>query len=459
MLKNIKKMMVVFAILFLLISTTCLAATTNSEKAKLEIVENNICTINISNTAIFEKKIVDYDLTKKEITLQLKVSNITEPLFNKPTEIFLVIDNSTSMHEKVSTDVTRLKAVTDSAKKLASALLENENVSIGIVSFSTGKEEGTITDATLKTKPTHNEEAVLSAITEIANGTLGARTNIDAGLTLANQNFSKDCECKYLVLLTDGVPNTAIGGPTLTYSAETATKTKAKLQSLNDSGVTIFSVMTGVTNATETQTNLTYKQLAEEIFGTPTSPTVGKFYYINDSEIEETICETVLNNFIDTSANTLTNLKIYDYFPQEIVDNFDFEYVQSPNMGNISPTIDLQNNMIIWTISKLDPEETATVSYKLTLKPQIDETILNVVLNTNEKVEITADEIVTEDGSNVLTSKVSPKVRVTMEDTTVTKKEIPQTGSTSTLMIVFTIIMVATVIFGIRYYSLSKKIK
>lgn len=461
MLKNKKKIIFAIIAILMMVSTTCLAATTSSEKAKLEIVENNICTINIQNMANFEKKIIASDLEKKELTLQLKVSNITEPIFNKPTEIMLVIDNSLSMKDTISTNVTRLKAVTDSAKTLATELLKNENVSIGVVSFSTGDNEGTISDASLKVKPTKSTEDVLSAIAEISEGELGPRTNIDAGLTVGNQNFSANCESKYLILLTDGVPNTAVGGPTMTYSADTATKTKAKLNALNDDDVTIFSVMTGVSSTKiETSTNLTYKALAEEIFGTTENPTVGKFYYISDSEIEETICETILGNFLDTSANTLTNLKIYDYFPKEIVDNFDFSYVTSANKGTISPTIDLQNNVIIWTIDKLEPQESATVSYKLKLKDNIDTSILDVILNTNEKVEITADQVKTDDGSNVLVSKVTPKVRVTIpKDETVANIVIPQTGDTSLPMIIITLILLAATAITIRFYIINRDIK
>lgn len=465
--KIYKKIFLAFLITLLLLCTTCLAATTSSEKAKMEIVENNICTINIQNMGMFEKKIIASDLEKKELTLQLKVTNTTEPIFNKPTEIMLVIDNSLSMRDTIDSakTTTRLKAVTDSAKTLATELLKNEMVSIGVVSFSTGSEEGTITDATLKIKPSKNVESVMNAITEIAEGELGPRTNIDAGLTLGNQNFSENCESKYLILLTDGVPNTAIDGPTQKYSAETATKTKAKLNKLKDDNVTIFSVMTGVSSTKiETSTNLTYKALAEEIFGTTENPTVGKFYYIADSEIEKTICETILGNFLDTSANTLTNLKIYDYFPQQIVDNFEFSYVTTVNKGTISPSIDLQNNVIIWTIETLEPKETATVSYKLKLKDTIDTSILNVILNTNQKVEITADQVKTEDGSNILVSKVSPKVRLTIpeppKDNTIANTVIPQTGDTSSIPMMFmTIILVACTLVAIRFYFLNRDIK
>ncbi len=457
MFKTKKKFIFATLAVLLLISTTCLAATASSEKAKFEIVENNICTININSIAKFEKKIVSYDLEKKELDIELKVSNTSEPLFNQLTEITFVIDNSLSMKDAVG-DSTRFDLITNSAKTLATKLLENENVKIGITTFSTGDEEGTISDAKLRLKPSSNKETVLSTIDSIKVAEFGPRTNIEAGLTVASQNFTPECKSKYIVLLTDGVPNTAVGGPTLTYSGETATKTIAKLKELDAAGVEIFSVMTGVPNVEEPSTGITYKALAEEIFGTATDPTVGKFYYIPDSQIEETICTTILNNFVDTSANTLTNLKIYDYFPQEIVDNFEFSYVTKPTKGTISPTIDLQNNLITWTIDKLEPQETANIIYKLKVKENVDTKILNVVLNTNEKVEITANEIKTADGSNTLTSTVTPKVKLSL-DTTTADTTIPQTGDTNTMYIVIGIVLVAAIALGIKLYFTNKEVK
>lgn len=468
MLKFNKKILFIFLILFSLLSTTCLATTTSSANAKLEIVENNTCTVNIQNTATYERKLISYDLEKKELNFRLQVTNTALPIFNEPAEIFLVIDNSKSMHQNVTSSKTRLQAVTDSAKTFATELLENENVKIGVVSFSTGDvaTEGSMKDATLKTVPTANKETVLSSITAIANGELGDRTNIDAGITLANQNFSKDCKSKYLILLTDGVPNTTTNGVKFTYSGETATQTKAKLQSIANSGVTIYSVMTGIPDTDiEPTTGKAYKALAEEIFGTTTKPTVGEFYYITDDKIETTICTTILGKFLDTSKNTLTNLNIADYFPQDIVNNYSFSYVSEPTKGSITPNINSKDNSIIWSIDKLEPKESATVIYQLKLKDTIDDKISNVVLNTNEKVEITANEIKTADGTNKLVSKVTPKVRVTIpkvevpKDNTVAEKTIPQTGSTSTLFIVSSVVLIVLAFSGIRYYVINKNLK
>ena len=459
--KIMKKWAVALILVFLLISTTCFAASTSSKNATLEIVENNIGTISINDIANFEKKMISSDLTKKELTIQLKITNTAQEVFAKPTEIFLVIDNSLSMKDEVSANVTRLKAVTDSAKTLASALLKNENVKVGVVSFSTGEQEGTITDATLQTIPTNKESDVLSNITKIAENPLGARTNIDAGITLANQNFTQTAENRYIILLTDGVPNAAIDGPILTYSGEVATKTKAKLQKLSTDGISLFSLMTGVPDIEEHSTGITYKALAEEIFGTTAEPTAGKFYYISDDKIEETISQTILSDITNTADNTLTDLDIYDYFPQEILDNFDFSYVTSPNLGNVSAKVDMENRCIVWHLDTLLPQASGILSYKLTLKENIDTAILDKVLATNQKIEITSPDIQNEDGTHTLTSTVSPKVKVSMpkvQDNTIANTTIPQTGE-STSYIFIGIVFIGVLLIGIRFYHISKNTK
>lgn len=449
-------------LLILLFCSSVFAATTSSEKAKLEIVENNICTINITDKAVFEKKIVDYDLEKKELTIGLKVSNNAVKPLDKPSEIVLVIDNSLSMGNSISTGGSRMEAVSNSAKLLATELLKLDTVKLSVVSFSTGGNEGTITDAKLRTELTNSKDTVLNAITEIANDATGVRTNIEAGLTLASQQFSETCDNKFIVLLTDGVPNISLGSNKILYSGATATNTKNALEKLDSDGIQILSMMTGVTTDVETaQTNKTFKELAEEIFGTPEEPTVGKFYYITDDKIEETVSRTILNQLVSPEDGILTDIDIYDYFPQEIINNFNFEYVTLPTLGTVSEDIDLQNNMIVWHIDSLGYGESDTLSYKLTLKDNIDEAIVGVVLNTNEKVDITTEKILDENGQKkVITSDVTPKVKVTLAvDTTKAPDPIPQTGSTITLTVIIGVALVACIVIGTKLYLNNKNIK
>lgn len=455
--KKLKKISSII-LLVLLFCSSVFATTVSSEKAKLEIVENNICTINITDNAVFEKKIVDYDLEKKELTIGLKVSNnATRPL-DKPSEIVLVIDNSLSMDETIATGGSRMEAVADSAKLLATELLKLDTVKLSVVSFSTGANEGTITDAKLRTALTNSKDTVMNAITEVANDATGVRTDIEAGITLASQQFTGTCDNKFIILLTDGVPNISLGSNKILYSGVTATNTKNALKKLETDGIQILSMMTGVTTDVESQTGKTYKELAEEVFGTPEEPTVGKFYYITDSEIEETVSTTILNQLIAPEDGILTDIDIYDYFPQEIIDNFDFEYVTLPTLGTVSEDIDLQNNMIVWHIDRLSYCESDTLSYKLTLKDNIDEAIVGVVLDTNEKVDITTKKVLDENGQKkIITSDVTPKVKVTLvQDTTKAPDPIPQTGATITLYVIIGIAVIACVVIGIKLF-LNKK--
>ena len=65
--------------------------------------------------------------------------------------------------------------------------------------------------------------------------------------------------------------------------------------------------MTGIDQTTQPDVGMTYRELAEEIFGTPSEPTVGKLFYITDNQIEKTICEDILSDITQTVDSTLTN--------------------------------------------------------------------------------------------------------------------------------------------------------
>lgn len=472
-----KKITLLAIIVFVvLLATNVFAVSISSKNVSMELVENNVCTIDITDYAKFEKKIIDYDLEKKEITIGLKVvNNATTPL-DEPSEIVLLMDNSLSMRETISTGGSRMQAISNSAKTLATELLKYPNVKISVVSFSTvnndGKnpgdadyiEEGTMADAKLRTVLTQDSATIMSAIEAVANDATGVRTDIDAGLTLASQQFSGTIENKYIILLTDGVPNISLGSNRILYSGETATNTKAKLVSLDNAGINILSMMTGVTEDVNSQTGDTYKELAEEVFGTPTNPTVGKFYYITDNEIEETISNTILTQLKAPEDQVLTDINIYDYFPQEIVDNFDFTIVKEPTMGTVSDSINLQNNDILWHIDRLSYGESAELSYKLTLKENINSDIVDVVLKTNKRVDITTEKLRNEDDTlEVFTSDVSSKIKLVKpepaKDETTSPTPIPQAGVLITVYIVLGLAVVSASAFGIRAFIMSKKVK
>lgn len=429
----------------------------------LELVEDNICHIDVGGVGEFEKKITEFNETEKSATLTLTMKNIKDvEETQKDVEIFFVIDNSYSMTQGYVDGITRKEAVIKSANSLVEKLFtSNPNVKIGVVGFSSldssaGETEGTINDAKLQTGLTSSKNDVTKAISDLSTLKTGPRTNIEAGLTIAQENFSKEEDTqRYLVLLTDGVPNNATDGTFGKYSGVVATRTKSKIEEIKNANINIISAMINLDSETiEPTTGKTYRQLSEEVFGTVENPTTDTYYYITDEEIEKTIVEDIYNDLVVKIDNTLKNIVITDYFPQEIIDNFNFEYVASPNIGKVSEKVDTTNNSITWNIELLKEGEVATLSYKLTLKEDYDMDIIDKVLPTNEKVDITG-----ENNNNKITetSNETPKVKVLYKkaiDNTISNTPIPQTGeNTSNWILSIVVILAVIIIVRIVYFK------
>ena len=245
----------------------------------MSVVEEPICTINLGENSKFEKRLISKNLTNKEVTLQLQVTN--QEKIEKPTgEIILVIDNSNSMEEEVSPNKTRADLVLESSKTFLSNLLEdNTKLKIGIVSFSSNTDilkEGSIEDATVVSKLSNDITELTNAISNIdANG---PRTNLQAGLSLASEQFTKTSNNKYMIILTDGVPNVAIDYDEQYYSDDVITKTKQQLQSIDKQGIKIITMLTEVQeDYVPIDTTKSFGQIVTEIFGTMDKPNYRKF--------------------------------------------------------------------------------------------------------------------------------------------------------------------------------------
>lgn len=410
----------------------------------MSVVEEPICTIQLSDNSKFEKKLISKDLQNKEVTLQLQVTN--EEKSNKPTgEIMLVLDNSDSMKLETSTGTVRKDLVFESAKTLVSNLLkDNKNLKIGVVSFSTNTDvskEGTTEDAEVVSKLSNDSNALLNSISSIE--ATGPRTDLEAGLEIASGEFTKTDNNKYMIVLTDGVPNVALNYNKVYYSDDVITKTKTKLEALKTANVDVITMLTGIDNPEQVPAGVTksYNQIITEIFGTQENPTVGTFYYVTDDKVESTIKNDIYNSLVP-EEKTLKDIKVVDYFPKEIIDNFDFSYVSNANIGEISTTVDKANNSITWNIPSLASGQTATVQYKLKLKENFDSNIVNKILNTNEKVDVTYTDL--DNKSQAKTSDVSPKLKLTEPPAT-----LPKAGTT-------TFVAIAILATGLLVFSITK---
>lgn len=446
--KKISLILFTFITLTFLIANLSLASYST---VTMSVVEEPICTIELGENSKFEKRLIEKNLNNKEVTLQLQVTNNETSL--KPTgEIMLVLDNSNSMLNETSTGEIRKDLVFESAQTLVSNLLEdNTQLQIGIVSFSSSESnEATIEDATLVSSLSNDVSKLNNAISNIEAD--GPRTDLQAGLLLASQQFSEEDNNKYMIVLTDGVPNVAIDSNNPYYSDTTITQTKEQLQTLENDGIQITTMLTGIDDESYVPNGVTksFGEIIEEIFGTPENPTVGNFYYVTDDQIETTITDNIYNDLLPVEK-TLTNIVIKDYFPEEIINNFDFAYVSDANIGEISAEVNTNDNSITWTIPELASGQTATVQYTLKLKENFDSSIVDKILDTNEKVDITYNDF---DGTEQSkTSDVTPKLRLTEPPAV-----LPKAGTT--LLIGFGVLAIGLLIFSFTKLSiLNNKMK
>ena len=473
--KTFKKILFEILLFVIIISFSCVTLAATNGVTTLELVENNVCTISLEDYAKFEKKLTNFNEDDKSATLTLTFTNLKESeTVDTPIDVFLVIDNSRSMENSIGSK-TREEAVIDSANALVNKIFAaNPDNKVGVVSFSSvDGVEGTIDDAKLLQTLTNSKTAVQSAIEQVEENK-GYRTNIEAGLETARLNFlSTGDSQRYIILLTDGVPNNDIHGTFSQYDDPVSANTIAKLQEIENSGIKIIGAMIGLDgNTIASLTTKTYRQLAEEIFGTVDDPSITSYYYIQDNDIEDTIVNQIYSDIIVTVNHSLKDIIIKDYFPQEIIDNFNFEYVASPNIGNVSTSVDTSDNSITWNISLLKEKETATLSYKLTLKDDYNKEIIDQILPTNTDVEIAAVY------DNVLLTGISddsPKVRVRYKedaepivnnvvennpiDNTVSPTKIPQAGDDTIAFISIISVISITALVRFIYLKNNKDIK
>ena len=441
--------------LFLLIALIATISSAAYKDVTMSVVEEPTATINFGTGSTVERSLISKDLGNKEITLQLKVIN-NETNLKPAGELMIVIDNSKSMLEKVTDSKTREQLVLESAQTLISNLLENNSeLKIGVVSFSTNSDvskEGTAEDAKLISDLTNDSSKLKTSISNIQYD--GPRTNLQAGINLAKSKFTSETDKahKYIIVLSDGVPNVAIDYDKNYYSDDVISKTKAELQSLSNITDNIYIMLTGIKNgdSVASPSTKTYNQIIESIFGTEEKSTIGNFYYIADDKIADTI-STIYNSLLPMSQS-FTNIIVKDYFTDEIFKNFDFSYVKNPNLGTISSKIDTATNSITWTIPELKSGETTIVQYKLKLKENYDDNIINKVLNTNSKLDLSYTD--SSNATNTKSSDITPKVKLTEN----LPAELPKAGTTIFFGIMGIVVIIA-VAFGIKYILVKNSMK
>ena len=398
------------------------AATTT--KNKLDIVEKSAEELELENKQGKVSKTI-VDITEDEVTIELKLANARDDI-NKlnQSEIMLVIDKSGSMEDEVSGNETRKNLIFNSAKTLVEKIFNStSNVKVGVVTFSSSpyiSSAGTINDAAVELQLSDNKQAVLGKLNEIQSEEFECATNIEAGIKQAESCYTAGVSNRVMIILTDGIPNCDI--------EEVKQHTREALTSTQTSGINLISMMTGVEDSDD-------QEVVEEVFGTQTNPTAGKFYNISDTDIGNIVENEIFKDVMQIIQYPIDEVKMVDYFPEDVMDNFEFSYVGEPNLGEVSSTIDPESKTITWDVGTVRGNESAVLTYKLKLKDLNDNELLNKVIATNEKVELTYKD---KDAKvyNVTLSG-SPKIKLVqyeVEDDSVSPNILSKTGEYSAIV-------------------------
>lgn len=440
------------AVIVLIVFTSYSSVFATDLQTKLEVIQKASETKYLENDqGYISKTIVNSNASTGEVTIELKVSNTTKETETVvETEIFIVVDNSPSMDYVTTTGQTRKEIVLNSASQLVESIFNiSTSVKVGLIDFhGYGLFSGSasIDDATVRQKLTDNKESMLTAISNQLARSTSSGTNIEAGLKRAQQNFSSTANNKVIILLTDGIPNADTNGNdsgndvTTEKAIAVQDSTKQALVDVKSNGIYTITMLTGMDETDkdtdggdifdESDTLEDNLAAANRVFGTETNPTADKYYLVKSADINSIITNDILQDVSNKIRSQMNNVKIVDYFPEDITENFEFSYVGNPSAGTVTESIDDEENTIEWDIGTLKGDEVATLQYKLKIKDMQNTELLNKTIATNEKVVLTYTDTNSKDYTVTLSS--SPKIQLSevKEELTATVSYDPSTETT-----------------------------
>ena len=230
--KKIFKFSFVLLFIFLISNAVFAGTQVSKNNATMKLVEDNVCDISFGKYGTFEKKMTNIDVNNKTIDISLTAkNNATAPNSTTHTEtslknadIVFLIDNSNSMTANKVGDLTRKQVVLNATNDLIDKLYEKgSNLKVGVVKYATSKTAtvGSLLDASIVTprfvSTADDAKAAIKKVQDDTDVKDYPTTDIEAGLSVAKSLLNSDSDpdvSKIIVLLTDGIPNYAIGvGP------------------------------------------------------------------------------------------------------------------------------------------------------------------------------------------------------------------------------------------------------
>lgn len=119
----------------------------------------------------------------------------------------------------------------------------------------------------------------------------------------------------------------------------------------------------------------------ERVFGTTANPTAGKYYLVKSADVSNIVENDIFKQVMQKVQNPIHTVKVVDYFPQDILDNFEITIV-NPSIGSVLNEIKKETKTIEWDIGTLKGNEIATVANKILPNTGRNIVIIGILLVT-----------------------------------------------------------------------------
>ena len=275
------------------------------------------------------------DLNNGKVAINITIDN------SKPTEVIYLIDNAESTS-------TMKSGLIDTIKSNATSLEALTNMKQGVITTSNGE---------LVYKPLDSKN-ITTSLDEVKALAVGSVGEYDKMFEKASSEFTKTVSNKIIVAFL-----TNMG----TKTPEEITALKNMINTYKTNGINV--VVYGIDLAD--QTNF------ESIFESSTR-------YVLTSANLSTIA--FKGNVLSTLPGLKDKIATKVSFDNYILNNFEISDVKA-TQGEA--TFDKSTNEVVWGVGDIEPNTSVTLTYTLTVKSVVDETLVNTArLRTNRQIKV-----------------------------------------------------------------------
>ena len=312
--------------------------TLNAANNRVEIVSENYASKQLSQDGMHITNVINTantDLVNGHVAIEIIIDN------SKHSEIIYAIDNGNAMSSVKESVIEQIKTHAESLEAM-------NNIKQGIVTTTNGNVTYIPFEDNVENK---NIESGLDQVKTMNPGTDG---EIFDSIEKAAASFSENADEKFIIVTLASMPTDI-------------TNLQNKINEYATQGIKVIVYGINLANKTNFQ-NVFDTAVKYEI----TTSTVNQINYISN-----------VMNYLPGEKPAIASSISFDNY---ILNNFDIKDI---NTSNGVASYDTATNKIIWEVGNIKTNETVKLTYYLSLKKYVDESILEKTLRTNRQILVT----------------------------------------------------------------------